>query len=322
MAITIGQVSKYLSRLGIGLTNASAIDLRDHLPLSIASAYNAVRCIIRKEQCVVLAPVRDGMTPHDITANVSQLSEMLKARPLFAFSRIDREFANYLKSACVSFIVPSRLVFMPPEIVVESDRAYLEEEKRLGVHLSPWAQVVLLDCLLHEKLPGVVRFAVLRERLGIKPVYLSRSARELERREALRVLHSSKEGELEFCSPKWRIWEGMKSALASPVRRTLRMLGLPKAPVYSGMSALTRYSDLTPDEIATVAVVSSEAKNVKDAQVRRYDGNLLEVWRYDPRLLSPDGVIVDPLSLCLSMGGNTDPRVQSALDSLLGKTLC
>ncbi len=322
MAATIRQVENYLGRLGIGVINAKTVDLRDLLPLSMASAYHAVLCEIRNEPCIVLFPVREGMTPGEVIVHNRGVADALKARPLFALSRIDKEMANCLMSASVSFIVPSRFAFVPPSIVVESDRAYAEEEERLGAHLSPWAQVVLLDCLLHERLPGIVRFAVLRERLGIKPVYLSRSARELERRGALRILHSSKEGELEFGVAKWRIWDGLKSIFASPVRRTFRMLEFPKAPVFSGMSALSRYSDLTPDDFATVAVVSSEAKTVKETQVRHYDGNLVEVWRYNPRLLSSDGKIVDPLSLCLSMGGNVDPRVQSALESLLGKTLC
>ena len=43
---------------------------------------------------------------------------------------------------------------------------------------------------------------------------------------------------------------------------------------------------------------------------------LIELWRYDPGPLSEDGV-VDRLSLALSLKGDPDERVQSALHELL-----
>jgi len=321
MAATIRQVESYLNRLGVALVKARAIDLRDFMPLSFASAYHAVLCEIRCEQYIVLFPVREGKEPREFEVHNRRVKDAFKAKPLFALSRINKEMADCLESASVNFIVPSRIVFMPPALVVESDRAYAEEEKPLGARLSPWAQVILLDCLLHEQLPGSVRFAVLRGRLGVNPVDLSRSARELERRGALRIQHSSKEGELVFSAAKRRIWAEMKSFLASPVRSTFRMSGLPKTAMLSGISALTRYSDLTADDFSTVAIVSSVAKKIRESQIRRYSGNLVEVWRYNPHVLSSDGEVVDPLSLYLSLEGNVDPRVQSTLASLLERAL-
>ena len=40
------------------------------------------------------------------------------------------------------------------------------------------------------------------------------------------------------------------------------------------------------------------------------------MWKYDPLLLSRDGV-VDPLSLVMSLRGNTDERVEEALEDLM-----
>ena len=44
---------------------------------------------------------------------------------------------------------------------------------------------------------------------------------------------------------------------------------------------------------------------------------LVQEWKYDPLLLSPDGRTVDPLSLFLSLRNETDPRVRSALEECL-----
>ena len=43
-----------------------------------------------------------------------------------------------------------------------------------------------------------------------------------------------------------------------------------------------------------------------------------ELWHYDPALI-PGSETVDPLSLTLSLQGNTDERVQLALDGLKGR---
>jgi hypothetical protein len=43
----------------------------------------------------------------------------------------------------------------------------------------------------------------------------------------------------------------------------------------------------------------------------------IELWRYEPALLSKDGKSVDPLSLYLSMRGTSDERVEAALANLL-----
>jgi hypothetical protein len=42
----------------------------------------------------------------------------------------------------------------------------------------------------------------------------------------------------------------------------------------------------------------------------------VEVWFYPPRAVA-EGRVVDRLSLCLSLSGNKDERVESALDHLL-----
>jgi hypothetical protein len=51
------------------------------------------------------------------------------------------------------------------------------------------------------------------------------------------------------------------------------------------------------------------------------DANLrVEAWKYDPRFLS-DGSCVDPLSLVLSLRGDSDDRVQQQLQTLLNGAL-
>lgn len=321
MKLSLTQVKNYLSRLGIGIIAGESVDLRTILPLNIASRYDAVTAKIISEEYIILFPRSEETSPDDITLHNTALRNALLLRPIFSFSRLDREFASSLKSAKIAYIVPSRQVFIPPSVILESDRAYADDEKPLGAHLTPWAQVVLLDCLLHERLPGVVQFSTLRARLKITPVNLSRASRELERRGLARIIHPGRDAGIEFTFDKKRIWKKASPVFVSPVRFSVRIKAKVKSTIKSGVSALSETTDVVDNNFLTLALSAKEAKKIPTSKTLRYEGDVVEAWRYDPLLLNDNKDIVDPLSLCISLKDSPDPRIQIAIEQLLEKTL-
>lgn len=321
MKLTVTQVKSYLNRLGICIADGETVDLRTTLPLNIAGRYDAVRSEIAGEECILMFPRSEGMSPDEIALHNGTVRNALSARPVFAFSRLDREFAARLKAAKVAYVVPSRQVFLPPTAILESGRAYAEDEKPLGAHLTPWAQVVLLDCLLHERLPGVVWFSALRGRLNITPVNLSRAAREIERRSLARTIRSKRDGGMEFSFDKKRVWDKASPVFVSPVRSRVRVKAKLNDAVKSGVTALAEYSDIVDNDFLTLALPASAANKIPATKILRYGGDVVESWRYDPRLLNDGNGQVDPLSLCISLKGSSDPRIQIATERLLKKTL-
>ena len=319
--MTVTQVRNYLNRLGVDIADGETVDLRTALPLNVAGRHDAVRAKIADEECIILFPRSEEMSPSDIALHNAAVRNTLSARPVFVFSRLDREFAASLKAAKVAYVVPSRQVFLPPCAILESNRAYADDEKPLGAHLTPWAQVVLLDCLLHEQLPGVVWFSALRRRLNITPVNLSRAARELERRNLARTIRPGRDGGIEFTFDKKRIWDKASHVFVSPVRSRMRVSAKINDTVKSGITALAIYSDIVDDDFLTFALPTSAAKMIPETKILRYGGDVVESWRYDPRILNDGKPSVDPLSLCLSLRNSSDPRVQIATERLLEKTL-
>ena len=321
MKLTIAQVRNYLNRLGVCIAEGETVDLRTALPLNVAGRYDAALAEIADEKCIFLFPRNEEMAPGDIALHNDTVRNAISVRPVFAFSRLDREFAESLKAAKIAYVVPSRQVFLPPCAILESSRAYADDEKPLGAHLTPWAQVVLLDCLLHERLPGVVWFSALRGRLNITPVNLSRAARELERRSLARTIRSKRDGGMEFSFDKKRVWDKASPVFVSPVRSRVRVKTKLKDAVKSGVTALAEYSDIVDNDFLTFALPASAAKEIPATKTLRYGGDVVESWRYDPRLLNDGNGQVDPLSLCISLRDTTDPRIQIATERLLEKTL-
>ena len=102
MKLTVTQVRNYLNRLGVCIADGETVDLRTALPLNIAGHYDAVRSVIAGEECIILFPRSEGMSPDDIALHNDTVRNALSARPVFAFSRLDREFAARLKAAKVA----------------------------------------------------------------------------------------------------------------------------------------------------------------------------------------------------------------------------
>ena len=91
---------------------------------------------------------------------------------------------------------------------------------------------------------------------------------------------------------------------------------------FAGLDALARMSMLNPQKRSVRAISRTEARKleaqfVKDMD-RVRDENLAEiqVWEYNPELLSKNGT-VDVLSLALSLGDSNDTRVEQAMTKRL-----
>lgn len=107
----------------------------------------------------------------------------------------------------------------------------------------------------------------------------------------------------------------------SAVRSSVRVKAKLNDVVKSGVTALAEYSDIVDNYFLTFALLASVAKKIPEAKIHRYDGDIMESWRYDPRLHNDGNGQVDPLSLCISLRDTSDPRIQIATERLLEKTL-
>ena len=78
---------------------------------------------------------------------------------------------------------------------------------------------------------------------------------------------------------------------------------------------------LVPDQFATYAVVSADLSKIEEEDRREYEGDYVEGWKYDPKLLAGDDGLVDPLSLYLALRESADPRIEEAREAMLERVL-
>jgi hypothetical protein len=88
----------------------------------------------------------------------------------------------------------------------------------------------------------------------------------------------------------------------------------------TGGAVLDEYTMLSPPDEVSYAIGKEEFRSWKTLPLldKQYGNFTLEVWHYDPLLLSgTNAKTVDKLSLYLSMQGQSDERVLAALSELI-----
>lgn len=216
------------------------------------------------------------------------------------------------------FIVPGSQTFLPTAIIDLRERqpGTLPTAKTL----SPAAQCVLLYHLERESIhPWPLQKVA--EAVGYSPNMLIKVKRELEAAELCDPVRSGRVVTLRFHVERRALWQKVLPWLASPVRAThwVRWEKPPTQALMAGMTALSRATMIVDDRTPVYALHHKASKdNAFEICADRIDATArLEIWNYNPQLLTIREEMVDPLSLFLSLRHDPNERVQDQLETLI-----
>ena len=197
---------------------------------------------------------------------------------------------------------------------------------RLAVYVGQVmaTQAMLITVLLRQPWNPEWQPAEVVSNLGYTAMTLSRAVKELTTAGVGTLRTEGRVRWLHMERTAAQTWERAKPLLRSPTKR--RFWARPVAkwqPPHvklAGLSALARYSMLAEQQWPSYAVSPALWKTATQAGIEvlpepEPGACEWEVWHYNPALV-PNSETVDPLSLTLSLQGNTDERVQLALDEL------
>jgi hypothetical protein len=159
------------------------------------------------------------------------------------------------------------------------------------------------------------------EAVGYSPNMLIKVKRELEAAELCDPVRSGRVVTLRFHVERRALWQKALPWLASPVRAThwVRWEKPPTQALMAGMTALSRATMIVDDRTPVYALHHKASKdNAFEICADRIDATArLEIWNYNPRLLTIREEMVDPLSLFLSLRHDPNERVQDQLETLI-----
>jgi hypothetical protein len=223
----------------------------------------------------------------------------------------------------VAFIVPGNQLYLP-ELGIDLREYFRRSPDAPDGALSPATQAMLVAVLLREPRCAEWQPAEVVRNLGYSAMTLSRTVKELTAT-GIAVLHTEGRARwLQMERTAAETWDHAKPFLRSPTKRRFWAKPTPawSAPNVrlAGLSALARYSMLAEPAWPIYAISPTQWKTATLAGMAILPEHLpgaceWELWHYSPALV-PDSDTVDPLSLTLSLQGNSDERIQLALDEL------
>lgn len=153
---------------------------------------------------------------------------------------------------------------------------------------------------------------------------VSRAVKELTEADIGEIRREPRARSLHFAGGPAEVWDKAKPFLRSPVKRAIQSLPAgtlrpAKMPI-AGLSALAEQTNLAEPQRPVRAVTSRQWLSATRAGLAPLPEPISgtvewQVWTYDPGL-GTSRKIVDPLSLTLSLQGESDERVQLALEEL------
>ena len=255
-------------------------------------------------------------TPRKLRLIAERMTAIFNMPVVFLFDSLPYLERNRLIDQNVYFIVSGKYAFLPNLIIAVRGIEPLEASQ-----LSPAAQ-----WLLFGYLQGYIQSNITARELAsmtpYKYVTITVAFRLLESLKLCRIeLGDDSYKRIVFNEDKSALYNLAKPYLINPVHERLYCEGLKNANQYkqAGISALSHYSALNPDEMCTIAIPITQWRQCNATDfigINPYEGKYcIEVWHYLP--ISTDAQYVDKLSLALSLQDDHDPRVEKEVEQMI-----
>ena len=298
-------------------------ELTRKLPLYLRGSYGLYTGSLSGQK-IIWAEIKDiePPTPDQLKKQSQALQEFLGYIPVvFVFSSLKPWQRKRLIEKKVGFVEPFRQLYIPQLYIQIREGHGKEMEVSTALNLKPPAQFLLLYHLQVSGLEGLL-LQDIAHRLSYSPMTVTRAVKELGGLELLQV-EGAKEKSILFREKGRKLWEKALPYLVSPVR-DVWYWDQPVKNKYirsGGEMALACYSLLSAPDRQT-HVVGKDAFRLNKLSLhglhKKYGYHMLEVWHYDPAVLSTTRE-VDKLSLYMTLKDHEDERIQGALRNMINE---
>ena len=294
------------------------------LPMYLSENYQMIRLQLYTDEYLLVLP------KEQIKFNISALKKQLgqiqrytNLRSVLVIDRLRLVQRNALIQAGIAFIVPGKQLFIPQCVMDLSETE--SQVETYGDHFSVAAQVVFSYLLLHRITETNAHSLSVELRYSVPTI--NRAFKELCYRKLLYTVGNGTRKQYRIKDVRV-YWEKGKEFLFDPVkgRRYVKMnFGHSKFQMSNDL-ALSRLSDLSGGNICFYAASAQTVKQIdpqyilNEYDVFDHDYCVVEVFRYDPKLLS-NSRYIDVISLYAQFKDHRDERVQIEIESLVKEIL-
>lgn len=325
------RLSDYLESITGSVPPHREVPAQARLPLYLRERYQLARIGLFGRECLVAleTPGWETGSPAEYAAHAQAMQAQFSEPVTLVIPQVASYARNRMVQAGTPFIVPGSQLFMP-FMMVDLRERFTASGAEAGLPLTPAAQSILLYHLLRRPLQGMPLHEIAKL-TGYTKMTVTKVKDEWETNGLCQTSRVGRSVVVEFPTPGRKLWHMAEQLLSSPVKKSewvrwkdWEKLGPPG--LAAGYTALAMTTMTEDDPLPTWALPHHAYRQMLSNGIFHTvngpeDANLrVEAWKYDPRFLS-DGSCVDPLSLVLSLRGDSDDRVQQQLQTLLDGAL-
>lgn len=294
------------------------------IPLYLLEQYDLARARLLGSE-VLLVAVKGDLRVAAARKALALLSRETGLVPVLVTEGLASYQRRELLNARIDFIVPDSQMYLASMLVIMRERAGHAPVAPVEA-MSYAAQAMLVAALQRPDASAPWQQTQVALSAGYSKMSGTRGARELIALGLVQVNEPGTMPSLMFTASPRQVWERAGPKLRTPVLRTVhvRPAAADKLPVslcrpagVYGLSQVSLLAEPRTKEIAVPRAVASQVLGKAD-YLPELDGDAISVqqWAYFPTL-GQNPLIVDPLSLQLSLRELGDPRVDACLDELL-----
>ncbi len=290
------------------------------LPIFYTSQYKFYTGKLSQINCVFCVE-KDGMrtTPLNIRKRLAFLTSHFQKEVVYCANYLEFHASQQMMTYDIPFIVPGKGLFLP--FLAVALKSTMHRHLVTGDKFSNFAQLVVMGVLLH-KLPSSPTIREVELAFDCSHPSAVYALLELEQFGLGKKQKRQRADDMEFCFNQSgrELWETCQDYLLNPCKRSVGVVEIPVGVhlVKAGANALAELTMLGETLPEIFAVSMTEFRKSGHEVIPTNEADIvLQLWRYRPDFLGNGRI--DPLSLMLSLRGETDERVQMAIDEMMEK---
>ena len=278
------------------------VDVQRSLPAVIQSNYDCfASAIMGIEVCLCFAKDEKSITPSKVQLHLQMLEQYVGKPCIIVLEDIPSYNIKRLIDQRVNFIIIGKQMFVPSLML--DLRKMPTKDKDIKDQIPPLAQCMILYVLQGKNL--IATISEITELFGVSYSTANRAVRWLQSKGFIFTGRTNKNIQFLFLGNE--LWDKALPYLISPIEKTIRTNYQPTNALISGCSVFS-------DKMKTYAIYKDASKDISETINGDYT---IEVWKYNPMILSNDKKHVDYLSLYLSLKDNTDEESSSIANKLI-----
>ena len=284
------------------------------MPYYIQDRFSVEKVTLDDLETLFLYPKNELDHTAALQKHIARIQKAERLPVILVLPSISRYRREAFVEAKIPFIVPEKQLYLPFIGTYMQERLDSEEVKLKK--FQPATQVLFFYYLYQGNQNMYMSDAV--KALGYSAMTISRAAKQLVQ---TGFFAESKDGVQKILTGTTQgreLFDNIRPALINPVRRrtSVKKTDLNNEYLLAGDSAIAKQTMLSDSMFCCYAVTGKQKLAELPYAMDANTDVVLELWKYDPTLLSKDGM-VDPLSLAMSFEDEDDERIQDAIEELL-----